>query len=95
MFHEPLFQVAGAADGLPGFYYLWGGMNDSRVKWFLSAVDHETLSDGRYLSKRSGLELKLSSDKLILLQYSQSFYDTRRSDRWDNLEVWAYVMIHT
>lgn len=87
MFHEPLFQVAGAADGLPGFYYLWGGMNDSRVKRFLSAVDYETLSDRRYLSKRLGLELKLSSDKLIVLHNSQSFYDSRRNDRWDNSEV--------
>jgi len=46
VFHELLFQVAGAANWLPGFYYLWGGMNDSRVKWFLSADDYETLSDG-------------------------------------------------
>lgn len=84
MFHELLFQVAGAANWLPGFYYLWGGMNDSRVKWFLSAVDYETLSDGRYLSKRSRLEL--SSDKLIL-QNSQSLYDIRRNDRWDNLDA--------
>lgn len=81
MFHELLFQVAGAANWLPGFYYLWAGMNDSRVKWFLSAVDYETLSDGRYLSKR--LRLELSSDKLIL-QNSQSLYDIRRNDRWDN-----------
>lgn len=87
MFHEPLFQVAGAANGLPDFYYLWGGMNDSRVKWFLSAVDYETLSEGRYLSKRLGLDLKLGSDKLILLQNSQSFYDMCRNDRWDNLDV--------
>lgn len=68
MFHELLFQVAGAANWLPGFYYLWRGMNDSRVKWFLSAVDYETLSDGRYLSKRLRLELVQCGDKLILLQ---------------------------
>lgn len=86
MFHEPLFQVAGAADRPPVFFYnLWGGMNDSRVKWFLRAVDYETRSDGRYLSKRLGLELELSSEKLIFVQNSQSFYDTRRNDRRDNL----------
>lgn len=67
MFHELLFQVAGAANWLPGFYYLWEGMNDSRVKWFLSAVDYETLSDGRYLSKRLILELVQSSNKLYLV----------------------------
>lgn len=67
MFHELLFQVTGAANWLPGFYYLWGGMNDSRVKWFLSAVDYETLSDGRYLSKRLKPELVVSSDKFILV----------------------------
>lgn len=72
MFHELLFQVAGAADWLPGFYYLWGGMNDS-----LSTVDHETLSDARYLSR---LDLTLSSDKFI-----PRLYDIRRNDRWDNV----------
>lgn len=87
MFHELLFQVAGAANWLPGFYYLWGGMNDSRVKWFLSAVDYETLSDGRYLSKRLRLKPVLSSAKLILLLNSQSLYDICRTDRWDNLDV--------
>lgn len=73
------------------FYNLWGGMNDSRVKWFLRAVDYETRSDGRYLSKRLGLELELSSEKLIFVQNSQSFYDTRRNDRRDNLYEWAHV----
>lgn len=52
MFHELLFQVAGAANCLPGFYYLWAGMNDSRAKWLPSAVDLEAISDGRHLSKR-------------------------------------------
>lgn len=66
-------------------------MNDSRVKWFLRAVDYETWSDGRYLSKRLGLELELSSEKLIFVQNSQSFYDTRRNDRRDNLYEWAHV----
>lgn len=84
MFHELLFQVAGAANCLPGFYYLWGSMNDSRVKWFLRAVDYETLSDGRYLSMRLRLELVLRSDKLIV---SLSLFDIRRSDGWENLEV--------
>lgn len=65
MFHELLFQVAGAANWLPAFYYLWGGMNDSRIKWFLRADDYETLSDARYLSKRWRLELTLSSDNDI------------------------------
>lgn len=69
MFHEPLFQVAGAANSLPGLYYLWRGMNDSRVKWFLSTDDYETLSDGRYLSKRLRLEHIPSCDELIPKAY--------------------------
>ena len=93
MFHELLFQVAGAARWLPGFYYLWGGMNDSRVKWFLSAVDYETLSDGIYLSKRLRLELELSSDKLMLLQNPRSLCDIRRNDRWDNLDACALCYV--
>lgn len=92
MFHELLFQVTGAANWLPGFYYLWGGMNDSRVKWFLSAVDYETLSDGRYLSKRLKPELVLGSDKFISVQNSQSLYDVCRIDRWDNLDIRTNVM---
>jgi len=83
VFHELLFQVAGAANWLPGLYYLWGGMNDSHVKWFLSAVDYETVSDGRYLSKR----LRLNRDKFILVQNSQSLYDICRNDMWDDLDV--------
>lgn len=78
MFHEGLFRVAGAADRLPAFYYLWVSMNDSHVKWFLRAVDYEALSDGRYLSKKPGT---LNGDKFIVLQNSQSRHDTLRDDR--------------
>lgn len=70
MFHELLFQVAGAANWLPGFYNLWGRMNDSRIKWFLSNDDYETLSDVRYLSKGLRRDLILSSDKLIPRLYN-------------------------
>lgn len=66
-------------------------MNDSGVKWFLSAVDYKTWSDGRYLSKRSGLELELSSSKLILLQDSCNCCDTQSNDSWDDLNVCTYV----
>lgn len=63
MFHELLFQVAGAANWPPEFYYLWRGMNDSGVKRYLSAVDYKTVSDGKYLSE--SLRPELRSDKFI------------------------------
>lgn len=37
------FKLQVLLTGCQGFYYLWGGMNDSHVKWFLSAVDYEAV----------------------------------------------------
>lgn len=77
-FTKGCFELQVLQDRLPAFYYLWVSMNDSRVKWFLRAVDYEALSDGRYLSKKPGT---LSGDKFIVLQNSQSRHDTLRDDR--------------